>query len=71
MGTLLLDHSIDSPVKYTGTRMQDMDAIAFALERGQQHLAKLIPERLFRDAGGARAGHPSLIRLRLSVCGLG
>src|SRR5262249_1574746 len=40
----LLDNGIDYAVKYTGDNMTNMDAIAFAMERGQTEIAKMIRE---------------------------
>jgi ankyrin repeat protein len=39
---LLLDHGADPSIKYTGESMKDMDAIAFAIERGQQQIADFL-----------------------------
>jgi uncharacterized protein len=39
---LLIDHGIDTHVKYSGTSMRDMDALAFAQERGQHQIAELL-----------------------------
>lgn len=39
---LLLESGIDTRVKYTGDRMKGMDALAFARERGQTGIAKLL-----------------------------
>ncbi len=36
---LLIQYSIDSRVRYTGESMKDMDALAFARERGQIEIA--------------------------------
>lgn len=35
----LVDHGIDYRVRYTGTYMKNMDALAFAVERGQSAIA--------------------------------
>ncbi len=42
---LLLMHGIDSSVKYNGNHMNDMDAFAFARERGQKEIASLLEMR--------------------------
>ena len=39
---LLVDSGIDLHVKYTGESMKNMDALAFARERGQQKIANLL-----------------------------
>jgi uncharacterized protein len=39
---LLLDSGIDARVKYSGTSMMDMDAKAFADERGQLEIVRLL-----------------------------
>lgn len=39
---LLLDAGIDSKVRYNSETMRDMDAVAFALMRGEQECANLI-----------------------------
>lgn len=36
---LLIEHGIDTQVKYTGKSMKGMDALAFARERGQTEIA--------------------------------
>ncbi len=41
----LLDSGIDAQVRYTGTSMKDMDAAAFARERGQLAIAALLEAR--------------------------
>ncbi|MEO2089340.1 MAG: ankyrin repeat domain-containing protein [Gemmataceae bacterium] len=43
---LLLASGIDAGVRYTGPRMQDMDVVAFARERGQLAIAELIAAHL-------------------------
>jgi len=43
---LLLASGIDARVRYTGPRMRDMDAVAFARERGQLPIAELIAAHL-------------------------
>jgi len=45
---LLLEEGMDATVKYTGKRMKDMDALAFAKERGQTEIAKVIATHLQR-----------------------
>ena len=42
---LLLDHGIDSTVRYNTDTMKDMDAMAFACMWGRQDIARLIAER--------------------------
>jgi ankyrin repeat protein len=39
---LLVANGIDFRVKYTGRSMNDMDAKAFAVERGQTEIAKYL-----------------------------
>lgn len=39
---LLLAHGIDASVRYTGPNMKNMDAIAFARERGQTSIAEFL-----------------------------
>lgn len=41
---LLIDQGIDTHVKYTGKSMKNMDALAFARERGQMDIAALLAE---------------------------
>lgn len=41
---LLLERGIDASVRYTGDSMKDMDAIAFAMERGERDIARVIAE---------------------------
>jgi ankyrin repeat protein len=43
---LLLASGIDARLRYTGPRMRDMDAVAFARERGQFALADLVASHL-------------------------
>src|SRR5690349_10588801 len=45
---LLLASGIDAAVRYAGPRMRDMDAVAFARERGQLAIAELIAAHLAR-----------------------
>ena len=42
---LLLNAGIDHRVKYSGHRMNDMDAHAFALERGETKIAAMLESR--------------------------
>lgn len=42
----LLEEGIDARAKYTGDSMKDMDAIAFAKERGQTEIAGIIAKWL-------------------------
>ena len=39
---LLIDSGIDTTVRYSGEKMNDMDALAFALERGETEIADVI-----------------------------
>jgi ankyrin repeat protein len=39
---MLLKAGIDASVRYSGESMKDMDAVAFATERGQQELGEII-----------------------------
>jgi ankyrin repeat protein len=39
---LLIDKGIDTHVKYSGSSMTNMDALAFARERGQDEIAKML-----------------------------
>lgn len=48
----LLENGIDYTVKYTGENMTNMDAMAFAKERGQTEIAKIIREFASGRAGG-------------------
>ena len=48
----LLDNGIDHAVKYTGENMTNMDAIAFAMERGQTEIAEMIRDFASSGAGG-------------------
>lgn len=43
---LLIDAGIDVTVKYTGEHMKDMDALAYAEERGELEIAELIRAEL-------------------------
>jgi ankyrin repeat protein len=42
---LLLNHGIDPSIRYTGESMRRMDALAFARERGQSEIARLLEAR--------------------------
>ena len=48
----LLDNRIDYAVKYTGKSMTNMDAIAFAMERGQTEIAKMIRDFASSERSG-------------------
>lgn len=48
----LLESGIDYSVKYTGENMTNMDAIAFAMERGQTAIARTIRDFASADGGG-------------------
>jgi ankyrin repeat protein len=39
---LLLEHGIDPHIRYTGESMKNMDALAFARERGQSEIAAFL-----------------------------
>ncbi len=43
---LLIDTGMDISIKYTGERMKDMDALAYAEERGELEIAELIRAEL-------------------------
>lgn len=43
---LLIDNGIDISIKYTGERMKNMDALAYAEERGELEIAELIRAEL-------------------------
>lgn len=43
---LLIESGIDINVKYTGKSMKNMDAYAFAIERGQKEIASLLEAKL-------------------------
>jgi len=43
---LLLERQIDVEVRYTGPSMKDMDAISFALERGESAIAARIADHI-------------------------
>lgn len=42
---VLLAHGLDTKVTYDGPHMTQMDAVAFALERGEQDIARAIAEK--------------------------
>ncbi|WP_121640592.1 ankyrin repeat domain-containing protein [Virgibacillus sp. Bac330] len=42
----LVQNGIDITVKYTGDTMKDMDAYAFAVERGQTEIAEYLKQKL-------------------------
>jgi ankyrin repeat protein len=42
----LLDSGIDASIKYSGQSMKEMDAVAFAKERGQLEIAEVIERHL-------------------------
>ncbi|RYE42496.1 MAG: ankyrin repeat domain-containing protein [Hyphomicrobiales bacterium] len=46
---LLLDSGIDFSIKYSGESMKNMDAIAFAKERGQSEIAEIIQQRAHKN----------------------
>ncbi|MFI8716232.1 ankyrin repeat domain-containing protein [Brevibacillus brevis] len=43
---LLVDNNVDISIKYTGDNMTDMDAYAFAIERGETEIAKYLKQKL-------------------------
>lgn len=43
---MLLEHQIDVEVRYTGASMKDVDAISFALERGERAIAARIADHI-------------------------
>lgn len=43
---LLLHNGMDASVRYTGDSMKDMDAHAFAIERGQKEIAEMIRQSM-------------------------
>jgi uncharacterized protein len=47
----LLDNGIDYTVKYTGKNMTNMDAFAFAMERGQTGIAEMIRDFALSERG--------------------
>jgi len=42
----LVENGIDITVKYTGDTMKDMDAYAFAIERGQTEIAEYLKRKM-------------------------
>lgn len=42
---LLIEHDVDTTVKYTGENMKDMDALALARERNQLEIAEFLADR--------------------------
>lgn len=48
----LLESGIDYTVRYTGENMTNMDAVAFAMERGQTEIAKMIRDHASSAGGG-------------------
>lgn len=43
---LLVENNIDICIKYSGDNMKDMDAYAFAIERGQKEIAEYLKEKM-------------------------
>ncbi|MFS0558037.1 ankyrin repeat domain-containing protein [Brevibacillus sp. 179-C9.3 HS] len=43
---LLVENNIDISIKYSGENMKDMDAYAFAIERGETGIAKYLKQKL-------------------------
>ncbi|WP_230162856.1 ankyrin repeat domain-containing protein, partial [Peribacillus simplex] len=43
---LLVENNIDITIKYSGDNMKDMDAYAFAIERGQTEIAEYLKQRM-------------------------
>ncbi|MFS0559482.1 ankyrin repeat domain-containing protein [Terribacillus sp. 179-K 1B1 HS] len=43
---LLVENDIDISIKYSGENMKDMDAYAFAVERGQTEIAEYLKQKL-------------------------
>ncbi len=50
MAKLLIDNGIDISIKYSGERMKNMDALAYAEERGELEIAELIRAELAKRA---------------------
>lgn len=42
---VLVENGIDLEIKYTGERMKEMDALAFALERNQLEIARFLQDK--------------------------
>lgn len=53
---ILLDAGIDATVRYTGPSMKNMDAAAFARERGQAELARLVEAHIDGERNAAQKG---------------
>ena len=43
---LLVENDIDIYIKYSGETMQDVDAYAFAIERGQTEIAEYLKQKM-------------------------
>ncbi|MGG1943006.1 ankyrin repeat domain-containing protein [Paenibacillus polymyxa] len=43
---LLVENNIDVSIKYSGDNMKDMDAYAFAIERGQTEIAEYLKQKM-------------------------
>lgn len=43
---LLVENNIDISIKYSGNSMKDMDAYAFAIERGQMEIAEYLKRKM-------------------------
>ncbi|TDL88743.1 ankyrin repeat domain-containing protein [Vibrio vulnificus] len=43
---LLVNNNIDISIKYSGDNMKDMDAYAFAIERGQTEIAEYLKQKV-------------------------
>ncbi|MBJ8030056.1 ankyrin repeat domain-containing protein [Bacillus cereus group sp. N21] len=43
---LLVENNIDISIKYSGDNMKDMDAYAFAIERGQTEIAEYLKQKM-------------------------
>ncbi|ADO57894.1 ankyrin repeat domain-containing protein [Paenibacillus polymyxa] len=43
---LLVENNIDVSIKYSGYNMKDMDAYAFAIERGQTEIAEYLKQKM-------------------------
>ncbi|WP_147536279.1 ankyrin repeat domain-containing protein [Bacillus marasmi] len=43
---LLVENQIDISIKYSGENMKDMDAYAFAIERGQTKIAEYLKQKM-------------------------
>ncbi|PEE41269.1 ankyrin repeat domain-containing protein [Bacillus pseudomycoides] len=43
---LLVENNIDISIKYSGDNMKDMDAYAFAIERGQTKIAEYLKQKM-------------------------